>query len=304
MNCTAKTQSLQKRGYQLLDQAGEGAFSKVYRVRRTADGLMCACKVSRERIQWERECALLQEVDCLSQCIFPTIYDYWEEAGVCYLMMEYIAGQSLRELMRRRGRLSRRQTVEIGRRLAEGLAFLEEREGILYRDLKPENVRIGQGGQVKLIDFGCICPLTEVGKPGLEEFGYAGTPGYAAPEQLTGIGTVGAYSDVYSLGRLLHYMITGDDPCLPPIDKPPIRAYDRGLDRAFEQLLEECVRRERKERPPDMRRVLQRLRHLEEKSSLRYIWAELCAACRRRSRSEYLFEKNIIRVKSNPLFRR
>lgn len=304
MDWTVQRQSLQKRGYQLLGMAGKGAFSEVYRVKREADGLMCACKVSCDQVQWSRECALLREVDRSDQQLFPQFYECWKEERACYLVMEYVAGQSLREFVLRRGRLSQRQTVEIGRSLAEGLAFLEERMDVLYRDLKAENVRICQNGQVKLIDFGCVCPLTDLGRARPEDFGHAGTPGYAAPEQLENDGIVGAYSDVYSIGRLLHYLVTGDDPCLPPMRKPPIRAYDRRLSRVFEQLLEECVRTEGRERLPEMRRVLQRLCRLKEERSPRYVWEELCAACRRRSRPEYLFEKNIIRMKSDPLFHR
>ncbi len=287
---------LERRGYCMEGLAGQGAFSLVYRVRRRKDGLLCACKISRERRQWERETAFLWRVRDAGHPLFPQIYDSWQEDGECFLVMEYVSGQGLGKLMHVKGRLAQEQAVFIGIRLAEGLAFLEEREGMLYRDLKPENVKVCENGEVKLLDFGCICSKTkEGGKEAFGGRGHAGTPGYAAPEQLDPRGEVGEYSDVYAFGRLLHYLLTGDNPYLPPARKPPIRSYDRSLSRVLEGLLEECVRLEGKERLPDMRCVLRRLKRLHKKGSLRYAAQELCALWRGR-KPAYLYEKNILSV--------
>ncbi len=290
-----------KCGWRVEGLEGRGAFSEVYRVRRERDGLLLACKVTGERAQWERESALFRAISQYHHALFPRWYESWEERGRYCLLLEYVAGQSLKELLARRGRLSQRQTVEIGRALAEGMAFLAEKAGILYRDLNPDNVRICQDGRVKLIDFGCVCPLERQGRADRSGFGRAGTPGYAAPEQLNEAGRVGTYSDVYALGRLLHGLVTGDDPCLPPRRKPPIRAYDRRLSRRLERLLEECVRADGRERPPEMRRVLRRLCVLQEERGPGAAWGELREALRRGKEPDYRFEKHLFRGKGEAL---
>ncbi|MCM1046451.1 MAG: serine/threonine protein kinase [Candidatus Gastranaerophilales bacterium] len=285
--------SLEKRGYTIGRKAGEGAFSQVYCVKR-ADGLLCAGKISKERLLWGRESAFLQRMCDTGHPLFPRLYESWQEEGNCFLIMEYVSGRGLADWMRDRGRLPLEQALGIGRKLAEGLAFLEEREGLLYRDLKPENIRIDEEGEVKLLDFGCVCLIVgENGRPSIKGADRAGTPGYAAPEQLDLKGDVGAYSDVYAFGRLLHYMLTGDDPYLPPVRKPPIRAYDHSFSFALEELLEDCVRQEGRERPPDMRCVQRRLERLPRQGSLRCAMDKLRGLLGGHA-PRYHYEKNIL----------
>lgn len=276
--------SLKVRGYENLSLAGRGAHAVVYRVRESATGQFLACKASLEAKLWEQEQSILAKI---SHPLFPEYRQSWQEEGTYFLLMEYISGQTLEELLRRRGRISQRQALRIAVSLAEGLSYLERLpEAVWFRDLKAENIRIREDGQVKLLDFGCS------GMEGICDGSMAGTYGYAAPEQFAAGARIGAYSDVYSFGKLLHYMLTGDNPCLPPAKKPSIRAYDRKLDGRLEALVEECVLIKPQERPPDMERVLRRLREVEQKSA--GTWGNFHLFPKKK-RAEFLYEKNVFK---------
>ncbi len=278
-------ESLSLRGYESPVLTGCGAHGAVYRIRESATGRFYACKAGGEEKLWEREKTILEQI---SHPLFPKYRQSWQEKGTYFLIMEYVAGWTLEELLRRRGRMTQGQAVRIALSLAEGLSYLERLpDAVWFRDLKAENVRIREDGRVKLLDFGCS------DREGPRDGSMAGTFGYAAPEQFAPDGKVGACSDVYSFGKLLHYMLTGDNPCLPPAQKPPIRAYDAKLDGRLEDLVEDCVLAKPQERPPDMERVLRRLRAFAGEG--RRAWGNACRFPKRR-RAEFLYEKNIFKT--------
>lgn len=193
-----KTEQLAQRGYQAVSLLGQGAFSQVFLVRRKETGTLFACKISHRQDIARREGKLLAATD---HPLFPRFCDLWEEGEIAFLLMEYVCGSSLEELLRRRGSFSQTQTARIGMELAEGFKFLHQLpEPVLYRDVKPSNIMIRQDGRVKLLDMGCACELRQ--PDGVR----AGTPGYAAPEQLETGGILSFSCDVYSLGRTLEAM--------------------------------------------------------------------------------------------------
>lgn len=278
--------SLLRQGYQSPFLIGRGAHAMVYRVRESATGKFYACKVGREGGIWEKERMLLANIQ---NPLFPYYGKSWQERESYFLVMEYIPGKTLAEMLKQRGHLTQRQAMKVAISLAEGLAYLEALpEEILFRDLKPQNVKIREDGCVKLLDLGCACPAGQAGHT------LAGTLGYAAPEQLAASGQAGAYSDVYAFGKMLHYMLTGDDPCLPPQKKLPIRTYDKKLDGRLECLVEECVKEKIGERLPDMRCVLHRLQDLEKNE--RKIKGKNFLLARQSRRTEFLYEKNVFKA--------
>lgn len=187
-----------RQGYHMVRLLGEGAFSRVFLVRKQATGEMFACKVS-ERLDFAR-----RERDLLTRAdhpLFPEFLELWTERGKAFLFMEYICGSSLEEFLKRRGSFTDIQTARVGMELAGGLGFLHQLpEPVLFRDVKPANVIIRQDGRVKLLDLGCACELQQSVKA------RAGTPGYAAPEQLAGECKLTFASDVYGLGMTLAAM--------------------------------------------------------------------------------------------------
>lgn len=232
---------LEAGGYEKAALVGSGAFGHVYRVRKRHGGSCFACKLAegrRARTLLKREAELQSS---LEHPLFARYVDLLEGQYTTALFMEYVRGRDLTELLRR-GHLAKRQAVDIARQLAEGLLYLHDREEpVLYRDLKPGNVRVGAGGRVKLLDLGCACRLSEVGKA------KAGSRGYAAPEQFgeapgaAGRVYSGVYSDVYAWGRVLADMLGGTE------------------DAALASLIEACTRDAPGQRPQNMRVVLEEL---------------------------------------------
>lgn len=193
--------SIMEHGYSNPICIGQGSFGKVYRVLDVKTGKEYACKISLQTDMLEREGRVLAQI---KHPLFPLYHASWQKGEHGFLVMEYVPGESLGRLVKRRGCLSPKCITEIVRELAEGLAFLHEQQvPIFFRDLKPDNVRIRQDGRVKLLDFGCACLEGENTPKSV------GSLGFAPPEQLTGKGRTTAASDVYGLGRLICFMITG-----------------------------------------------------------------------------------------------
>lgn len=280
---TMEAKSLERHGYGFPLFIGKGTHAVVYRVRKDLTGTFYACKISGEAGLWKREQEILRQ---LRHPLFPAYEESWQEKGKYFLIMEYVSGQTLQELLKRRGCLTQAQAVQFAISMAEGLTYLEGLPGaILFRDLKAENVRIREDGQIKLLDLACACPAK------LCNGTLAGTVGYAAPEQLAASGKVGAYSDVYAFGKLLHYMLTGDNPCLPPTTKPKICAYNKNLSYSLEKLVAECVQKEPEERLPDMRCVLRKLYDFAVKGETASGFFAFFA--QKTPRMEFLYEKNV-----------
>lgn len=187
-----------RHGFHVVRLLGQGAFSQVFLVRKQETGELFACKVSDRQDFARRESELLSRAD---HPLFPDFFGLWTERGTAFLLMEYVCGSSLEEFLKRRRYFADTQTARVGMELAEGLGFLHQLpESVLFRDLKPANVMIRQDGKIKLLDLGCACELRQSART------RAGTPGFAAPEQLAGEYRPGFASDVYGLGMTLAAM--------------------------------------------------------------------------------------------------
>lgn len=201
--------------YLLLDKIAEGGMGTVYRGRRAAGGPVVAIKViphetARNKLLMKR---FEQEFRAAALIDHPNVVralDYSGAPPVPFLVMEYVDGRSLGEVVEKDGRLSEADAVHILGQVCDGL-HAAHKQGLIHRDVKPDNVLVTPELTAKLTDLGLVRDvesddnLTRTGK-GL------GTPHYMAPEQFRNAKHVDVRSDVYSLGATLYMAVTGQVP--------------------------------------------------------------------------------------------
>ncbi|HEX2220779.1 MAG TPA: protein kinase [Gemmatimonadales bacterium] len=141
-----------------------------------------------------------------------SVYDSGEAAGRLWFTMPYVRGESLRERLRREGILPIDEALRITRQAAQALSYAH-REGVVHRDVKPENLLLTEDGSTMVADFGIARAVEGHHDAALTETGAAlGTPAYMAPEQSSGGGAVDARADQYALAATCHEMLTGAPP--------------------------------------------------------------------------------------------
>lgn len=193
--------------YELLEFLG-GGMSEVYRGRDSVLGRAVAVKLlttQSSHNQDTRQRFLLEArvSSGISHENIITTYDYGEEQGRPYIVLEFLTGQTLQQVLRD-GQPPLRRKVEIALCIARALDHVHSR-GLIHRDIKPDNIHIDTSGRVKLMDFGIV----KTSDSSLTRTGYAlGTPQFVAPEVVSGQ-PVTALADVYSFGVLLFEIFTG-----------------------------------------------------------------------------------------------
>jgi serine/threonine protein kinase len=209
--------------FQLTAKLGAGGMGEVYRATDAKLGRTVAIKLlpqplagDRDRLeQFEREA---RAASALNHPNLITIFDAGVEDGIAWIAMEFVDGATLRSRIADGG-LNEHDVVSIATQLAEGLATAHE-AGIVHRDLKPENVMLTASGLVKILDFGVAKLMTaedaDRNSADATQFmttagGMVGTPGYMAPEQITGA-VVDHRADQFALGVMLYEMIGGANP--------------------------------------------------------------------------------------------
>jgi serine/threonine protein kinase len=200
--------------YRMLSEIGRGAMGIVYRGEDEALGRSVAIKTILASMESEEQVGYLarfrQEAKALGGLNHPniiTVYEFGDEGGVAYLAMEFLEGRELRELIATRY-LDLTTAVDIAAQIAEGLAFAHAR-GVVHRDVKPGNVMVVEGNRAKIMDFGIARVRTSDVKT--QTGTLLGSPKYMSPEQVLGR-PVDHRSDIFSLGVVLHEMLTGAPP--------------------------------------------------------------------------------------------
>jgi len=234
--------------YKITGRLGKGGMSILYLAEHPSLGTAVVLKKltlkgdSAHRERFRREASLMMK---LRHENVVGVYDHFKEGGSHYLVMEYVDGRPLSELMAREGALPENEARWLAGRVATALAHIHSR-GIVHRDLKPSNILLGRDGTVKLGDFGIA--FTPGGDDDITSEGTAlGTPTFMAPEQLEDARGADERSDMWSFGVCFFEMLTG-------------RKFVTGPGpAAVRESLTDAVKSVRNRLPPDLHRRQRRL---------------------------------------------
>lgn len=199
--------------YEIIKTIGEGGMANVYLANDTILDRKVAIKVLRGDLsndekfirRFKREAI---SVSNLSHPNIVEVYDVGEEDGNYYIVMEYIEGKTLKQLLQKRGALTLNEVIDIMTQLTDGLAHAHEAY-IIHRDIKPQNIMIEDNGLVKITDFGIAMALNSTQLT--QTNSVMGSVHYLPPEQANGKGST-VKSDIYSLGILMYELLTGSVP--------------------------------------------------------------------------------------------
>jgi serine/threonine protein kinase len=222
-------------GLEILESLGQGGMGAVYKARQTKLDRLVAVKVLPE--EWGKDPAFAErftrEAKALARLNHPhivAVHDFGHSEGLFYLVMEYVDGANLRNIMAGGG-LEPHEALAIIPQICDALQYAHE-EGVVHRDIKPENILLDSKGRVKIADFG-LAKLIDKPRANFTLTGsqmVMGTLDYMAPEQRLTPQQVDHRADIYSLGVVFYEMLTGELPLgrfAPPSQKSGV---DRRLD--------------------------------------------------------------------------
>ena len=262
--------------YELQEYLG-GGMSRVYRARDTVIARTVAVKILTEQAckDPEAKARFLQEArvaGSISHDNIIRVYDFGEENGRPYMVMEYLRGEDLRALIKTNRTGDLHCKLAIALQIARALEHIHNQK-IIHRDIKPENIQVTSSGLVKLMDFGIAkAENTALTRPGFT----LGTPYYMAPEQIRGM-PVTTLVDIYAFGIMLFELITGVRPTdaegiekifekilRQPLDLAPLAAA--GAPQGLTDLVASCTAKDPAQRPSsfsavcaELERILRRL---------------------------------------------
>jgi serine/threonine-protein kinase len=266
--------------YQLLKLLGAGGMGEVYLAEHRLLKRPCALKLIRtgEGVNPQAQARFEREVQAAARLTHPNtieIYDYGHTRdGTFYYVMEYLPGMTLAELVHRFGPLPPGRVIYLLRQACRGLAEAHAL-GFVHRDLKPANlflaVRGGEYDFVKILDFGLVKLTRDDGSPELtQDRTVSGTPMFMSPEQATGSRTLDARSDIYALGAIAYYALTGRAPFEGPTAMDvmvghardpvaPPSQYRPDLPADLEAVVLRCLEKRPQDRYPNVRALARAL---------------------------------------------
>ena len=261
--------------YEIIEKIGGGGMALVYKARCRLLDRYVAIKVLREEFTSDEEFIrkFRRESQAAAKLSHPnivSIYDVGVEGDIYYIVMEYIKGKTLKEVIREKGKLSFEETVDYSIQIAEALAHAHANH-IVHRDMKPHNIMITEDGRVKVTDFGIARAATSSTVTNTNNV--LGSVHYFSPEQAKG-GYTDEKSDIYSLGIVMYEMITGRVPfegespisvALKHVQEEivPPSHIDPTINKNLEKIIMKCVRKDQVERYKSANELLVDLKRIK-----------------------------------------
>ncbi|HJT55517.1 MAG TPA: protein kinase [Ktedonobacteraceae bacterium] len=270
-------QSTLNRRYLIVGNIGRGGMSAIYQaidtqsgnahvaIKEMSQGHLSDAELAEAIARFQQEAQLLHT---LQHPNLPRIYNVFEEQGRSFLVMEYIEGKNLLQLLQDNAMrpLPVAEVMNYAFQLCDVLAYLHQHQPpIIFRDLKPTNVMVTANGHIYLIDFG-IARFFKEGQA--QDTVLLGSPGYAPPEQ-HGSAQTSPRSDLYSLGATLHCCLTGKDPYLATerFVFSPVRQNNPLVPLELDQLIQRLVAIDERYRPTSALEVQQSLNRIRQHAS-------------------------------------
>lgn len=255
-------------GFRMIEKIGEGAMAFVWKAHQESLDRVVAVKMLRPQYASDPKEVkdFIREAQAAAALKHPNViqvYDIAEADNSYYLVMEYINGPSVGDLLSSRGPLPPQKALTIARYIGESLEYAWDRARLIHRDIKPHNILIDADGTVKLSDLG-LAKIIDAGNLSaqLEEGQLEGTPNYISPEQARCDDDLDCRCDIYGLGTTLYHMVTGRIPfgdCDPMEalkqhlsgELPNPRDIAPGLHLGIAQLISRMMMRDRNDRFDD-----------------------------------------------------
>lgn len=266
--------------YELLAKVGDGGMAVVYKARDIMLNRTVAVKILRE--SYASDPAFLQrfnrEAQAAANLNHPNIvnvFDVGHEGDIHYIVMEFIEGSNLKDLIIKQAPFPAGQAIETAAEICDAIGYAHSK-GLIHRDIKPQNILLTNDGKVKVTDFGIA---KGYGDQNLTQTGITlGTVHYFSPEQAKGL-PVQPQSDIYSIGVVLYEMVTGripfesDNPVALAVkhieELPPMpRLYNPSIPPALESIILKALSKDPAQRYPSAAAMAKALRNLESQSGM------------------------------------
>lgn len=257
--------------YRILSVIGRGATSHVYLAKELREGYLCAIKAivmeaAKRSDSYATTDAVLSEARLLTSLNhqgLPRVYDFFFENNLYYLIMEWVAGQHLLQILIDKGApCTEAEVLKWGLELCDILSYLHKRRPnpVVVGDIKPNNIMRTYEGKLKLIDFGIARYADAAVKADGHTFV---TPGFSPPEQYRKV-VLDQRSDIYALGATLYYLLTAENLDRFRFQIPPLRDSNFACSRQTEAALARCMQQEPSQRYPSVDELREDLLRAQE----------------------------------------
>jgi len=267
--------------FEVMELLGRGGMSSVWKARQLSLDRLVAIKILSSKFSEESDDLerFRMEARAAARLKHPNIvqvYDANFKDGIYYFVMELVAGYTMGELQRRKGKTSEEDALTIAEAVAVALDYAWEGFEMVHNDIKPDNIMVDEDGSLKVTDLG-LCrslALLKTEKDDSEEI--LGTPAYMSPEQVYGSQDIDCRSDIYELGATLYHLVTGHmlfegmshdeivESHANESQAVDARTYAPELSNSFVLLLEKMLAKDRTHRHKDWKHLIVDINRLRE----------------------------------------